>query len=115
VIDTGNSSGDVLILAWGSTYGVIKSVVRDLVSTGHSVSHLHLTWINPFPANLSGLLRQFRTILIPEINKGQLIRLVRDKFLVDAIGYNKIQGTPFTEEELKGKIISVLSSRQFED
>lgn len=110
VVDTGNSSGDVLILAWGSSYGVIKSVVRDLVSTGHAVSHVHLTWINPFPANLHRLLKQFRTILIPEINKGQLIRLVRDKFLVDAIGYNKIQGTPFTEEELKGKILSVLSS-----
>ena len=92
--------GDVLVLGWGSTYGVVKSTVETLLAEGHSVSHTHIKYIRPFPKNLGKLLQNFKHILIPEMNNGQLIKIVRDQFLVDAKGYNKIMGVPITKQEL---------------
>jgi 2-oxoglutarate ferredoxin oxidoreductase subunit alpha len=103
-IDTGATKGKVLVLGWGSTFGSIKSAVIELIQEGHQVSHAHLRYLRPFPKNLGEILAGFDTILIPEINNGQLIKIIRDVFFVDAKGYNKIKGTPITKGELTEEI-----------
>jgi 2-oxoglutarate/2-oxoacid ferredoxin oxidoreductase subunit alpha len=107
-IDNGPDKGKVLVLGWGSTYGSIKSAVAGLLAEGQSVSHVHLRYIRPFPKNLGELLKNFEHILIPELNNGQLIKIIRDKYLVDAKGYNKIMGIPFTKQELTDEIRKLL-------
>ena len=107
-IDSGADSGKVLVLGWGSTYGTIKSAVLQLQSQGKSVSHAHIKYMRPFPKNLGEILAGFETILIPEINNGQLIKIIRDKYLVDAKAYNKIMGIPITKLELVTAIESYL-------
>jgi 2-oxoglutarate ferredoxin oxidoreductase subunit alpha len=99
-IDTGAEKGKVLILGWGSTYGTIKSAALHLQSQGKQVSHAHIKYMRPFPKNLGDILKNFETVVIPEINNGQLIKIIRDKYLVDAKGYNKIMGVPITKQEL---------------
>lgn len=103
-IDTGDDQGKVLILGWGSTYGAIKSAVLELRGQGHSVSHAHLRYLRPFPKNLGEILRNFEYILVPEINNGQLIKIIRDQYLVDAKPFNKIMGIPITKTELVMKV-----------
>ncbi|MCX6294535.1 MAG: 2-oxoglutarate ferredoxin oxidoreductase subunit alpha, partial [Bacteroidetes bacterium] len=107
-IDQGNAKGKLLVLGWGSTYGSIKTAVREAIAQGHDVSHAHVMYLNPFPKNLGELLKNFDQVLIPEINNGQLIKIIRDKYFVDAKGLNKIQGLPFSSEEIKNKIVSML-------
>ncbi|MFM7645980.1 MAG: 2-oxoacid:acceptor oxidoreductase subunit alpha, partial [Sphingomonadales bacterium] len=107
-LDSGPSSGKILVLGWGSTYGAIKSAVSVLQQQRHAVSHAHLRYIRPFPKNLGNLLRNFEQVLIPEINSGQLIKIVRDIYLVDAKGYNKVMGVPITKTELVEKLQSML-------
>jgi len=99
-IDSGEDKGKVLVLGWGSTYGAIKSACLELQAQGHSVSHAHLRYVRPFPSNLGDILKEFEKVIIPEINNGQLIKIIRDQYLVDAIGYNKIKGVPITKTEL---------------
>ncbi|RFM25942.1 2-oxoacid:acceptor oxidoreductase subunit alpha [Deminuibacter soli] len=99
-LDSGPAKGKVLVLGWGSTYGAIKSAVLELQAHGHAVSHAHLRYLRPFPKNLGDILRNFEHILIPELNNGQLIKIIRDQFLVDAKGYHKIMGVPITKTEL---------------
>ena len=99
-IDNGPAKGKVLILGWGSTYGAIKSAVSELLAQGKSVAHAHLRYIRPFPKNLGEILKNYETVIIPELNNGQLIKIIRDQFLVDAKGYNKIMGVPLTKGEL---------------
>ena len=99
-IDTGAEKGKVLILGWGSTYGTIKSAALHLQSQGKQVSHAHIKYMRPFPKNLGDILKNFETVVIPEINNGQLIKIIRDKYFVDAKGYNKIMGVPITKQEL---------------
>ncbi len=103
-IDTGDNEGKVLILGWGSTYGAIKSAVLELRAQGMSVSHAHLRYLRPFPKNLGEILRNFEHVLVPEINNGQLIRIIRDQFLIDAKPYNKVMGIPITKTELVMKV-----------
>lgn len=107
-LDSGKSTGKVLVIGWGSTYGAIKSACLELQQQGVEVSHAHLRYIRPFPANLGELINGFDRVLIPEINNGQLIKIIRDIYLVDAIGYNKIMGIPITKGELMDKINSLL-------
>jgi len=107
-LDNGPEKGKVLVLGWGSTYGAIKSAVVDLIREGKSVSHAHLRYIRPFPKNLGTMLRSFDRVLIPELNNGQLIKIIRDQYLVDAKGYNKIMGIPFTKHELIDQIRKML-------
>ncbi len=107
-IDNGPDKGDVLVLGWGSTYGSIKTAVRDLLAEGHSVSHAHLRYLNPFPKNLGEILGNFKNVLIPEMNTGQLLQVIRGKYLVDAKGLNKIKGLPFTANEIKNKITELI-------
>ena len=99
-IDSGEEKGKVLVLGWGSTFGVIKSACLELQAEGKSVSHAHIRYLRPFPKNLGDILKNFETVIIPEINNGQLIKIIRDKYLVDAKGYNKIMGVPITKSEL---------------
>ncbi len=103
-LDSGEATGKVLVLGWGSTYGSIKSAVKELQSEGKAVSHAHLRYIRPFPKNLGEILHNFDHVLIPEINNGQLIKIIRDVYFVDAKGYNKIMGVPITKGELVDEI-----------
>jgi 2-oxoglutarate ferredoxin oxidoreductase subunit alpha len=99
-IDAGYESGDVLILGWGSTYGVCQSVTKQMLEMGYKVGHAHLRYLRPFPRNLGEMLKGYRHILIPEINNGQLAKVIRDTYLVPVVQYNKIQGIPIHNEEL---------------
>jgi len=103
-LDSGPEKGKILVLGWGSTYGAIKSAVHELQQEGMAVSHAHLRYVRPFPKNLSNLLRSFDKVLVPEINNGQLVKIIRDQYLVDAIPYNKIMGIPITKTEMIAKI-----------
>ncbi|MEO6671347.1 MAG: 2-oxoacid:acceptor oxidoreductase subunit alpha [Ferruginibacter sp.] len=99
-LDSGPEKGKILVLGWGSTYGAIKSACLELQAQGHLISHAHLRYVRPFPENLGEIIKNFEQVLIPEINNGQLIKIIRDVFLVDAKGYNKIMGIPITKGEL---------------
>lgn len=110
-IDNGKENGKLLILGWGSTYGSIKTAVKEAIEGGYDVAHAHLKYMNPFPKNLGELLKRYDKVLIPEMNNGQLIRVIRDKYLIDAKGLNKIQGMPFTSVEIKEKIIEMTQSK----
>ena len=103
-LDSGPEKGKILILGWGSTYGSIKSACTELQLAGHSISHAHLRYIRPFPKNLGEILKNFDKVIIPEINNGQLIKIIRDQYFVDAIPYNKIMGSPITKTELVAEI-----------
>ncbi len=99
-LDSGPEKGKVLVLGWGSTYGAIKTAVSDLQAEGYAVAHAHLRYVRPFPKNLGSLMANYETVLIPEINNGQLIKIIRDQYLIDAKGFNKIKGTPIASTEL---------------
>lgn len=107
-LDSGPEKGKVLVLGWGSTYGAIKSACAELQKAGHPVSHAHLRYIRPFPKNLGDILKNFDTVLVPEINNGQLVRIIRDVYFVDAKPYNKIMGIPITKGELIDEIKKLL-------
>ena len=106
----GESAGQLLVIGWGSTFGAIRSAVELAIEDGMSVSHLHIRHINPFPSNLGEVLVKYQKILIPELNMGQLSMLIRSKYLVDAIGFNKIQGKPFTLHEVYNKIKEMIGN-----
>jgi 2-oxoglutarate ferredoxin oxidoreductase subunit alpha len=108
-LDSGPEKGKVLVLGWGSTYGAIKSAVTELQAEGKAVAHAHLRYIRPFPKNLGEIIKNYDRVLIPEINNGQLIKIIRDKFLVDAKGYNKIMGVPITKGELADAIRNMIA------
>lgn len=99
-IDHGVDKGKLLILGWGSTYGAIKTAVNLALANGFEVGHAQVRYLNPFPKNLGTLLSNFEHVLIPEINNGQLVRLIRDQYGVDAKGLNKIKGMPFSTDEI---------------
>lgn len=108
-IDLGAAKGKLLVLGWGSTFGAIQSAVSDLLNDGYAVSHVHLRHIKPFPKNLGEILFNFEKVLIPEINNGQLVKVIRDKYMVPAIPFNKIKGVPITSAELKEIIVKELA------
>ena len=103
-IDSGPESGKLLVLGWGSTYGSIKTAAKEARLDGWDVAHAHLQYLSPFPKNLGAILLKYDRILIPEMNNGQLIKVIRDKYFIDAMGFNKIKGVPFTTAELKKKM-----------
>jgi 2-oxoglutarate ferredoxin oxidoreductase subunit alpha len=105
----GESTGDVLVVGWGGTYGAITQAVDQLRLKGKSVSSVHLRYLNPLPSDLGAVLKRFKKVIVPELNLGQLIRVLRATYLVDCIGYNKIQGKPFKVAELAQKITEVLA------
>lgn len=106
--DDPDGRAEVLVLGWGSTYGAIAAGVRRVRAAGHPVAHLHLRHLNPFPANLGDLLRSYRRILVPEMNLGQLVRMIRADFLVDARPLSKMRGKPFQAEEIEAAIVEML-------
>src|ERR1043166_7199145 len=106
-VDSGKDKGELLVLGWVSTYVFIKTFESELVDEGKDVSHLHLRHLNPFPKNLGEILHNYNKVLVPEINSGQLIHLVRSKYLIPAVRYNKIQGQPFSSSEMKAKILEI--------
>ncbi|MGC8749864.1 2-oxoacid:acceptor oxidoreductase subunit alpha [Hydrotalea sp.] len=110
-LDSGAETGDLLVIGWGSTYGAIKSAVLELQRQGYSVSHAHLRYVRPFPKNLGNIIKNFKQVLVPEINNGQLIKILRDQYLVDAKGYNKIMGIPITKTELITEIKRILQQK----
>jgi 2-oxoglutarate ferredoxin oxidoreductase subunit alpha len=106
----GPPEGDLLILGWGSTYGAIRSAVERLQARGASIAHAHIRYLNPFPANTEEVLRAYKRVLIPEVNLGQLSMLIRAKFLIDAIGYNRVRGKPFRIAELEAEALRILAT-----
>jgi 2-oxoglutarate/2-oxoacid ferredoxin oxidoreductase subunit alpha len=108
VVPVGDPDGDLLIVGWGSTYGAITAAVNAQRNQGRRIGHVHLRHLNPMPRNLGDVLGRYREILVPEMNLGQLVFLLRGKFLVDAQGFNKIQGRPFKQAEIEAKIEELL-------
>lgn len=104
----GNASSDVLIIGWGSTYGSISTAVKSLREEGLNIAQIHLRYINPLPHNLGEMIQNFEHIFVAELNNGQLIRIIRDRFLKDAHGINKIQGQPFQVSEIRESIKQIL-------
>jgi 2-oxoglutarate ferredoxin oxidoreductase subunit alpha len=107
----GDPEGDLLVVAWGSTHGAITAAVkgqRQKLAGRKRIGHLHLRYLNPLPPNVGEILSRYKKVLVPELNMGQLSWLLRAKFLVDAIGLNKIQGRPFKQSELEQKIEELL-------
>ena len=96
----GDAAGDVLFVSWGSTYGSVKAGAERARAAGVSVGHVHLRWINPFPHGLADALAAFDRVVVPELNDGQLVRLLRERFLVDAESLGKVKGLPFTAREI---------------
>jgi len=105
----GPDAGDLLILGWGSTYGAIRSAVERLHERGASVAHAHLRHLNPLPANTGDVLRSYRQVLVPEINMGQLLMVLRARYLVDAVDYNRVRGKPFRIAEIEAEAERILS------
>src|SRR5690242_11000049 len=104
----GDSSGDLLIVGWGSTHGPITAALKAQRARGRRIGHVHLRYLNPLPKNLGDILMRYDNVLVPEMNMGQLVMILRAKYLVDAKGYNKIQGKPFKQSELERKIEEIL-------
>jgi 2-oxoglutarate/2-oxoacid ferredoxin oxidoreductase subunit alpha len=108
VVPLGDESGDLVIVAWGSTYGPVTAALRSQRAKGRRIGHVHLRYLNPLPKNLGDVLMRYDRVLVPEMNMGQLRMLLRAKYLVDAVGYNKIQGKPFKQSEIEHKIEELL-------
>jgi 2-oxoglutarate ferredoxin oxidoreductase subunit alpha len=107
-VPEGDPEGDLLIVAWGSTAGSITASVKTQRAKGQKIGHLQLRHLNPLPSNLGEVLKRYKKILVPELNMGQLLWVLRAKYLVDAVGLNKIQGRPFKQNELEQKIEEML-------
>jgi len=108
-VPAGDPDGDLLLVGWGSTYGPITAALGAQRAKGRRIGHVHLRWLNPLPKNLGEVLKRYKKVVVPEMNMGQLVWLLRAKYLVDAEGYNKIQGKPFKQSEIEAKIQEVLS------
>jgi 2-oxoglutarate ferredoxin oxidoreductase subunit alpha len=108
VVPAGDPDGDLLLVGWGSTCGAITAALAAQRAKGRRVGHVHLRHLNPLPRNLGDVMDRYRHVLVPELNMGQLLFLLRAKYLVDAVGYPKVQGKPFKQSELEAKVDEVL-------
>ncbi len=104
VVDDPDGAAEVLVVGWGSTYGAINGAARRVRARGESVATLHLTHLNPLPSDLGEVLARYRRVVVPELNSGQLVRLLRAEYLVPAEGVSKVQGLPFTVTEVEHAI-----------
>ncbi|TML68768.1 MAG: 2-oxoacid:acceptor oxidoreductase subunit alpha [Actinobacteria bacterium] len=109
-VDDPDGDATTLVLGWGSTFGPIGAAVRRVRTEGRKVARAHLHYLNPFPRNTGDVLARYEKVLIPEMNLGQLLKLVRAEFLVDAVGYNKVRGRPFQSTELAEAITTMIES-----
>jgi 2-oxoglutarate ferredoxin oxidoreductase subunit alpha len=107
-VPAGDPDGDLIMVGWGSTYGPITAAVRAQRARGRRIGHVHLRHLNPLPKNLGEVLKRYRRVVVPEMNMGQLLWVLRAKYLVDAEGLNKIQGKPFKQSEVEAKIEEVI-------
>jgi 2-oxoglutarate ferredoxin oxidoreductase subunit alpha len=105
----GPETGDLLVIGWGGTYGAIATAVQRAQRKGYKVAQAHLRYLNPMPRNTSDVLKNYKKVLVPELNAGQLRFLLRATYLVDAIGLNKVQGRPFLVSEIEDKIVELLA------
>jgi 2-oxoglutarate ferredoxin oxidoreductase subunit alpha len=110
-VDDPGGNAEVLVVGWGSTYGAIQAGLRRVRAQGREVAHLHLRHLNPFPTNVAEIVGGYRKILVPEMNLGQLVKLLRADFLVDAKGLNKTQGKPFKAEEIEAAVLDLILER----
>ena len=108
VVPAGEPRGDLLIVGWGSTHGSITAALKPQLAKGRKIGHVHLRYLNPLPRNLGEVLSRYEKVIVPEMNMGQLVQVLRAKYLVNAEGYNKIQGKPFKQSEIEAKIEEVL-------
>lgn len=108
----GPAAGDLLVVGWGSTYGTITAAVEEVQQSGKAVASVHLRHLNPLPPDLGQILRQYERILVPEINSGQLVRILRAEYLVDAVGFNRVRGLPLSTEELREAIEQLLKDKR---
>jgi 2-oxoglutarate ferredoxin oxidoreductase subunit alpha len=106
---SGPLEGDLLVVGWGGTYGAIRTAVQRAQRKGLKVAHAHLRYLNPMPRNTGEVLKRYKKVLVPELNRGQLRLLLRAEFLIDAVGLNKVQGRPFLVGEIEEKIEEVVS------
>jgi 2-oxoglutarate ferredoxin oxidoreductase subunit alpha len=107
-IELGEAKGKVLILGWGSTFGAIKAATKELIAEGYSVSHAQVRYLFPFPKNFEEVLRSYDTVVVPEMNMGQLDMLIRSKYLIPTVALNKVKGIPFSKNEIKDKVLEIL-------
>lgn len=108
----GPAAGDLLVVGWGSTYGTITAAVEEVQQSGKAVASVHLRHLNPLPPDLGQILRQYERILVPEINSGQLVRILRAEYLVDAVGFNRVRGLPLSTEEVREAIEQLLKEKR---
>jgi len=108
IIEAGDSSGDVLVIGWGSTYGALLSAVKDVHNEGQSVGFTHLRYLRPFPKNLGEIIGSFKKVMIPELNNGQLSKIIGQMYNIEVRGIHKIQGLPFTKNEIINEIHTLL-------
>jgi 2-oxoglutarate ferredoxin oxidoreductase subunit alpha len=111
-VEVHGKGDDLLVLGWGSTYGAIRTAVNRANTTGSSVAHVHLRHLNPFPKNLGDVLDRFDHILVPEINTGQLSRLIRAEYGTESIVYNRVMGQPMRARDIEFKIIEILNGEE---
>jgi len=108
LVPAGDPDGDLLLVGWGSTYGAITAALRAQREKGARIGHVHLRHLNPLPANLGEVMKRYKRVVVPEMNLGQLLWVLRAKYLVEAEGLNKVQGKPFMQHEIEAKIEEVL-------
>ena len=106
----GPATGDLLVVGWGGTYGSITAAVERAQAAGKSVASVHLRHLNPLPPDLGHILREYRKVLVPEINSGQLVRVLRAEYLVDAVGFNRVRGLPLASEDIEDAINQLTGS-----
>jgi 2-oxoglutarate/2-oxoacid ferredoxin oxidoreductase subunit alpha len=109
-VDDPDGEATTLVLGWGSTFGPIGAAARRVRRDGHRVARAHLRYLNPFPRNLGEVLRSYEKVLVPEMNTGQLLQLIRAQYLVDAVGYNRVRGQPFRSSELAEAIVTMVEA-----
>ena len=111
----GDEEGDVLIVGWGSTFGALHQATQTLRDEGLAVSHLHLRYLNPLQSNVGDVLRSFKKVIVPELNRGQLCSILRDRYLIDARSLSKLQGLPFTIREVADAVRDCLEGEDFQE
>jgi 2-oxoglutarate ferredoxin oxidoreductase subunit alpha len=107
-VEVHGEGDNLVVLSWGSTYGAARTAVNRVSKTGRPVSHVHLRHLNPMPKNLGEVLSRFKTVLVPEINMGQLSRLIRADYLIPTVSFNRIQGQPMRAREIEAEINKLL-------
>jgi len=108
----GPATGEVLVVGWGGTYGAITAAVEEVQAEGKAVASVHLRHLNPLPPDLGHILRQYDRVLVPEINSGQLVRVLRAEYLVDAVGFNRVRGLPLASQDIYEAINQMLEAKR---